>query len=164
MHSPVLRLSSTSTLALATNFRTEPFDGTVWWDRANLGIFDPATGVRTLVTPSSGRTYNASGANGVCGTTGQAGWAGVFPTWLASNWTAAALQAPTFAGKPVRLQMNYGTDPAANDTGFRFDDLTLTNVDVEVADTQSNSCAVSNLIFADGFETGNTQEWTLAFP
>lgn len=164
VHSPVLRLTPTSTLALSTNFRTEPFDGSVWWDRANLGIYDPATGVRTLVSPSSGRTYNASGANGVCGTTGQAGWAGVFPTWLASNWTSAALQAPTFAGKPVRLQMNYGTDPAANDSGFRFDDLTLTNVDVEVADTQSNSCAASNLIFADGFETGNTQEWSSVAP
>ncbi len=60
--------------------------------------------------------------------------------------------------------MRYGTDAAANDTGFRFDDLTLTNVDVEVADTQSNTCSASNLIFADGFGTGNTQEWSAALP
>ncbi len=163
VHSPVVRLSAGSTLALSTNFRTEPMD-TVWWDRANLGIVDTSTSARTLVSPSSGRTYNASGANGVCGTTGQPGWAGVFPTWAVSNWTAAALQAPALAGKAVRLEMRYGTDELVSDTGFRFDDLTLTNVDAEVPDAQANVCAVSNWIFSDGFGTANTQEWSAAVP
>jgi hypothetical protein len=164
VRSPVVRLASTSTLVASTNFRTETFDGAEWWDRANLGLVHAVTGARTLISPSSGRTYNASGPNGVCGTEGQAGWAGLAPSWAASNWSAAALQAPTFAGQAMRLQMRYGTDPFVNDTGFRFDDLTLTNVESEVADTQSNSCVPSNLIFADGFGTGNTQEWTLVFP
>lgn len=81
-----------------------------------------------------------------------------------SNWTAAALQAPALAGKAVRLEMRYGTDELVNDTGFRFDDLTLTNVDAEVPDAQANVCVVSNWIFSDGFGTGNTQEWSAAVP
>ncbi len=163
VQSPVIRLTGTSTMTLSTHFRTETNDGQ-WWDRANIGVLDLGTGVRTRVDPSGGRLYNASGVNGTCGTEGQPGWAGVAASWASSTWSSAALQTGTLAGKAARLEVRYGTDPLVNDDGFRFDDVTLTNFDLEVADAQSNTCGASNYIFADDFETGNTQEWSQTSP
>ncbi len=162
--SPLLRLSSTSTMTLSTRFGIENFSGGQWWDRANAGFVDAVTGTRTLVTPSSGRAYNASGTGGTCGTDGQAGWANAADSWATSSWTSTALQTGTLAGKAAYLEMRYGTDESVNGFGFRFDDITLTNLDVEVADSQSNSCGASTYVFADDFETGNTQEWSQTSP
>ena len=160
IESPILRLSPTSTMTLQTNYKTETNDGQ-WWDRANIGLVNSANSVRTVLVPSSGRTYQASGANGVCGTTGQAGWAGSQPTWAASNWSSAALASQAnVAGK---LQIRYGTDELVNDDGFRWDGLTLTNFDIVAADVQSNTC-VSNIIFIDGFVSGNTTAWSATVP
>lgn len=163
VQSPLIRLTSTSTMSLFTHFRTEQNDGQ-WWDRANIGVLDANSGVRTRVDPSGGRLYNASGANGVCGTDGQPGWAGLSPSWASSSWSSAALQAGTLAGKAARLEVRYGTDPLVNDDGFRFDEVTLTNFDLQVSDAQSDTCGASSYVFADDFETGNTQEWSQTSP
>jgi hypothetical protein len=166
VQSPLFALHPDSTLTLSTRFRTEVFSSGQWWDRANLGLLDPLTDTRTLVTPSGGRTYNASGVGGTCGTSDQGGggWAGVSDSWATSSWTAGALQSATHSGKPMRLQMRYGTDGASNDTGFKFDELTLTDVDVAVADAQSNSCGASSYLFSDDFESGNTAAWSTSGP
>jgi hypothetical protein len=166
VRSPLVRLSATSTLSMQNHFEIEPFfaGGGVWYDRANLVFRNYESEETTLVSPSSGRAYNASGPNGSCGTFLQAGWAGNFQTWAASNWSAAALQAPTLAGKPGNLVVRYGTDPADERNGFRFDLVTLTNFDREIADAQGNSCVASSFIFGDDFNSGNTSQWSLTAP
>jgi hypothetical protein len=63
--------------------------------------------------------------------------------------------------EPVRDQARYGTDGAAN--GFRFDERTVTNVDVQAPDAQSNVC-VSNVLFIDGFVTEDMSAWSLSVP
>jgi hypothetical protein len=141
--SPVVSLTATSTLSLQNNYQIEVFSAGSWYDRANVGLLE-GNGTRTVVSPSSGRPYNASGPGGVCGLNNTPGWADVNPTWGPSAWTPAALQAPAFTGRPVRLSVKYGTDPSANGFGFRFDQLTLTNFNLKVPDTQTNQCVAGN--------------------
>ncbi len=159
IRSPVVVLNSNSTMSLWNSFEIEGFAG-VWYDRANIGLFDLATGVRTPVNPDGGRLYNASGANGTCGTENQMGWADVMAPWDDSTWSAAALQSASFAGKPAQLHVYYGTDPAANGFGFHFDEVRLTNFDLQVADGESDVCNDPVLLFADGFESGSTDAWS----
>ncbi len=152
--SPLLRLAPTSTLSLQNNFTIEPpvvvFDN-VFYDRANVGLLDAASGVRTTVSPDGGRLYNASGPNGSCVTSGEPGWADAMPTWAESSWSAAALQSAAQAGKLVRLDVAYGTDPQVSLGGFWFDEVTLTDVDVQVPDAQSDVC--SGLVALDDAAT-----------
>ena len=166
VRSPLVRLSATSTLSLQNHFDIEPFfaGGGVWYDRANVAFREDSNEAITVVSPSSGRAYNASGANGTCGTANQPGWAGAGMSWLPSNWTSAALQAPTLAGKPGNIVIRYGTDPGDHRNGFRFDQVTLTNFDIQVGDTQSNVCVAASLIFADSVESADTDEWSAVAP
>src|SRR5204862_2630998 len=92
-------------------------------------------------SPSGGRTYNATGAAGSCVSGGQPGWAGPGPGWMQSTWTATDLKSTQFAGKKIQLDVGYGTDALTSLAGFWFDELTVTNFDLQVADTQSNTCA-----------------------
>jgi hypothetical protein len=138
--------------------------GGQWWDRANLGIFQPATGQRTVISPSAGRLYNASGPNGTCGTEGQVGWGGSQNAWATSDWTATDLQTGTFAGELIQLQFNYGTNAAGNGDGLHFDQLTVTGASWQVPDAQPDACGASLLIFADGFETSDTSRWSQTAP
>lgn len=163
VRSPLLKMQAGSTMQFSTNMDIEQFD-TQWWDRANVGVFNPATGARTLVTPSAGRLYNASGVGGTCGTEGQAGWADrTFNSWATSDWSSAALQTGTFAGIPTAIQVNYGTDPLVNGYGIRFDRVTMTNAEWQVADAQSDSCVDTMPFFGD-FEEGDTSEWSSTVP
>jgi hypothetical protein len=163
VRSPLLKMAANSTMQFSTNMDIEQFD-TQWWDRANVGVFNPATGARTLVTPSAGRLYNASGVGGTCGTENQGGWAGrTFNSWATSDWSSAALQTGVFAGIPTAIQVNYGTDPLVNGYGIRFDRVTLTNAEWQVADTQPDSCVDTMPFFGD-FEEGDTSEWSSTVP
>ncbi len=156
VRSPLLRLTSTSTLSLSNQFDIEPiFQGSTWYDRANVGLYDVATGGRTAVSPSGGRQYNASGANGTCGTAGQGGWAGAATSWAQSTWSAAALGSAAAAGDLVQLDVRYGTDGSLEGFGFHFDEVTLTNVDVQAADGQSDVCAPA--VCGNGVREGSEQ-------
>jgi hypothetical protein len=139
--SPLVRLTPSSTLTVFNQFAIEPMS-TGFFDRANVGLLDFATGARTTISPDFGRTYNASGPNGVCVTQGQPGWAGAGPGWLPSTWSASALKAGTFAGKAVRLDIAHGTDPTAELLGLWFDEVTLTNAEIQVADASQDVCPV----------------------
>jgi hypothetical protein len=143
VHSPVIALSATSALTLFNNFDIEP-ETAQWYDRANIGRESLLTGERTYVQPSGGRTYNATGGGGTCGTDGQNGWADQALTWASSTFTAADLGSAANAGKPIRLDFRYGTDAGGNGQGFRFDQLTLTNYVLKVADTQTDTCTGGN--------------------
>jgi hypothetical protein len=154
IHSPIFKMTPTSTLSLYNQYSTEPKDistippdpsnptAMAWFDRANAGIFDVANGTRTPVVPSGGRTYSASGPNGTCVSAGEPGWAGAGPGWMQSTWTAADLNAPAIAGRKVRLDIGYGTDGSVSGTGFWFDEVTLANVYVLGPDRQSDVCPV----------------------
>ena len=167
IRSPVLSLAADSTMTLWNNFDIEPFCTTCsppsWYDRANVGLYDIGAGSRTLVEPSSGRLYNASGENGTCGTDGQPGWAGTMNTWSESGFTAGDLDAGAIAGDLIQLDVRYGTDPGLHLAGFWFDEVTLTNVDLQIEDTQSDVCLLG-LIFADGFESGDVSAWSTVNP
>ncbi len=43
-------------------------------------------------------------------------------------------------GQSVQLDVHYGTDPSINGFGFRFDEVTVTDVSFLVADTQPDEC------------------------
>ena len=47
---------------------------------------------------------------------------------------------PTNAGKPTRIVVQYGTDAAAALRGFWFDQVRVTNAEIEVPDTQDDVC------------------------
>jgi trimeric autotransporter adhesin len=145
IQSPVVSLTATSTLSLQNFYDIEPFSAGSWYDRANVGRVNLGTGARTVVTPSGGRTYNASGPGGVCGLDQQPGWAAANANWGASSWTAAALGSASVVGQPLRLNIKYGTDPGGNALGFRFDQVTLTDFNAKVADGQTDQCSAGNL-------------------
>ncbi len=164
MRSPLMVLSPSSTLELWNNYDIEPQSSGSWYDRANVGLIDLA-GDRTLISPDGGRLYNANsdgpGNYGGCNEP-EEGWAGTEDTWGTSTWTAQALEAPVFAGDFIRLEVVYGTDPALANRGFWFDQVTLTDLDLQVEDSQPNVCETE--IFTDGFESGDTSAWSTTVP
>ena len=159
VRSPGILLTATSTLSLSTQFEIEAeFSAGVWYDRANVGIYDPVSGTRTTVDPDGGRTYNASGANGTCGLADENGWGGVMDTWADSTWSATALGSAALAGQPVQLDVRYGTDALEQGFGFHFDQVTLTDVDLQIPDAQADT--ESGFVFSDGFESGDIDAWS----
>ncbi len=161
IRSPVLSLNSGSAMTMWTNFNIEDDAGGtgVWYDRANVGLYDVVAEERSLAEPSSGRDYNATGDNGTCGTTGQRGWAGTMQTWASTIFDATAMSTAAGSGQFFQLDVRHGTDSGLHLDGFWFDEVTVTNVDVQVADAQSDVCAGIGVIFADGFESGDTTAW-----
>jgi len=140
--SPVMKLAADSTLSVWNNFDIEPtFGGGVWYDRANFGLLEDG-GARTSLDPDGGRGHDATGANGTCDTEGQDGFAGAQTSWAESSYSATALNAGDFAGDPVRLSVYYGTDPLEHGYGFWFDEVTVTNVELQEADAQPNDCGL----------------------
>ncbi len=162
IRSPLMILSPTSTLEMWNNFDIEPQSSGSWYDRANVGLIDGAVG-RTLISPDGGRLYNADsngpGNYGGCNEP-EEGWAGTQDTWGTSSWTATALQSPTFAGELVQLEVIYGTDAALSNRGFWFDQVTVTDLELQIPDAQSDVCLDPSSIFADGFESGDTSAWS----
>ena len=144
IHSPVVTLTPTSTLSLSNRFGIEPFSSGTWYDRANVALADEATGARTVVAPSSGRLYNVNTGSGPCNMTNDVGWADTMDSWATSGWTATDLGAAGVAGTPLRIDVKYGTDPGLSLFGFRFDQVTLTDFNLKVADAQSDVCAPGN--------------------
>lgn len=150
IRSPLIRLTSTSTLSLQNQYNTEPplpAFGDQFYDRANVGIFDVATNQRTTVVPDGGRPYNASGPNGACVTEGQRGWASeaspgeTGADFAESSWSPAKLhETLNFVGRTTQIDVAYGTDPLLSGAGFSFDQVTITNFDLQVPDAQSNDC------------------------
>lgn len=87
-----------------------------------------------------------------------AGWADSMPTWASSSWSAGAFGGVAPA-RPSQLEVIYSTDAAANGAGFQFDEVTVTDIELQIADTESDVCAPPTFLFSDGFEAGDTQAW-----
>ena len=161
IESPVVRLTAGSTLSLFNQFAIEPGAAPTggYFDRANVGLRDKATGGRTPVVPDGGRLYTASGPNGACVTGGQPGWADLGPLFQQSSWSAGALNpGGAFTGKIVALDLAYGTDTTAALTGFQLDEVTLTNFEEQVADRQPDVCrsctAIDDADSSVGYRSG----------
>ena len=144
-------LAANSTMSLFTNHDIEAFSGGQWWDRANIAAYLVAGGDPSVLVPTGGRLYNASGVGGSCGMGTDQGWGGVATTWAESTFTSTAMQTGTLANKLLRLRMRFGTDAEAVGTGLRFDQVTVTNVRLQTTDAQTNICAAFPL-FSNGFE------------
>jgi uncharacterized repeat protein (TIGR01451 family) len=142
IQSPDIRLSASSTLSLFNQYATEPPQEPGGpYDRANVGLFVVGTGARATVIPTSGHLYDipAPASGGTCVTAGQAGWAGASP-FLSSSFSSAALSPAGCVGQRCRLDVAYGTDSLVSGAGFQFDEVTITNFELQVPDAQSNSC------------------------
>ena len=127
-------------MAVSTSFDIEPeFFSGIWFDRANIALIH--NGVRSLVEPDSGRLYNASGPFGSCVTEDLSGWADIKTTWVSSGFSATALDSVSLAGEIIQLDIAYGTDELEDGDGFWFDQLTLTDVEIQLPDSQSDACA-----------------------
>ncbi len=141
--SPKVRLTSASTLSLFNRFVTEPeTPATPFYDRGNVGIVN-AQGQTTIVSPDGGRSYNA--LNSYTGCNNGSGWATstvnpVDPQFAQSSWSAAALNAASYAGQEVQIEVAYGTDNLTSLAGFQFDQVRLNNVLLRGPDQQSNVC------------------------
>lgn len=150
--SPLLVLSADSTLSLHTRYGIENVSGGTWYDRAQFGVFTPDNGAVTVLSPSGGRTYNASGNASFCGFGNTPGWANTADSWAESSFNATALQSATLADRPLHLRMRYGTDSSVNGFGLRFDNVSVTNARRLIPDQQSNQCVLLPLL-SDGFES-----------
>jgi uncharacterized repeat protein (TIGR01451 family) len=143
IQSPDVRLSATSTLSLSNQYQTEPPQEPGGpYDRANVGLFVVGTGDRTTVVPSGGHLYDipTPASGGTCVTAGQAGWAGTSP-FLSSSFSSADLSTAGCVGQRCRLDVAYGTDSLVSGAGFQFDEVTVTDFELQVADAQNNTCA-----------------------
>ena len=134
----LLNASSASTLSLRAYVDIEPFSDQ-FYDRANVHIVDVDSGVHTVVSPASGMAYNASGdpTAGLCHDPGEVGWAGFL-----GGFNLATFDLSAFAGRRVRIEVNYGTDELDDREGIYIDDVSITNAAIEPPDTQSDTCTV----------------------
>jgi hypothetical protein len=161
--SPKVRLTSTSTLSLFNQFITESDVTGIFYDRGNVQIINEQ-GQETLITPSGGRLYNATPDPLYAGCNNTPGWATSVASpvnlFAQSTWNSAALQASTFAGQEVQVQVTYGTDGLFSLEGFQFDQVRITNVLVQGPDAQSNVCQVTNRPPNAVDDTATTEENT----
>lgn len=149
IRSPMFYLTPGSTMSMWTSYDIEPsflVEGfPFWFDRANVGVVEVSSGRRTPVSPSTGRLYNADGPDGPCGTSNQPGWADTATAWEQSTWSASALDSSGWAGDLIQLDIRYGTDIEVQGTGFHFDEVTLTDIEMIIDDSQTDACSTENL-------------------
>ncbi len=135
--------SMPSTLSFQLFAVIEPFDAPtgLWYDRANVHIVDLDTNQHTLVAPSSGTAYNASGNAGaqLCHLSGQNGWAGDLGGFALQTFDLSA-----FAGRRIQVEINYDTDEGLNLEGIYVDEVTITRAAgaTPPADPQADACMV----------------------
>ncbi|HEY3175572.1 MAG TPA: hypothetical protein VGK94_07395 [Candidatus Polarisedimenticolia bacterium] len=140
--SPALLLdpAGASTMSFNLFAMIEPLSD-AWYDRANVHIIDLDTGQHTLVSPSSGVAYNASGnpAVEICHVLDQAGWGG-----LLGGFTLETFDLSAFNGRRIQVEINYDTDEGDDREGIYVDEVTITNAAAAAlpADLQSDLCVV----------------------
>ncbi len=67
-------------------------------------------------------------------------------------FTAAVVDLSTWVGQTVQFRWRLGTDSGAGNEGWYIDDVKL------------QSCFDNSIIFADGFESGDTSQWSSTAP
>ena len=134
IRSPMLgEVTASSTLTLATHYDIMPSFFGFWYNRANVAAL--VGGNRAVLPISGGRGYQASGGFGACGMDADPGYADANPSWADSTFDISAL-----AGQDLQLDVLFGTTFFAPGTGFRFDDVRVTNLIAPTCDTQPDVC------------------------
>ena len=68
----------------------------------------------------------------------------------------------------ARLEFTYATSELVSGDGFRWDNLTVSHIQIPVFDNPSDSCAPLGspdpMPFGDGFELGSTAYWSSINP
>jgi trimeric autotransporter adhesin len=139
--SPALRVhpSLPSQLSFFMYALIEPITD-AWYDRANVHVIDVDTGIHTLVSPSQGQAYNAfdNPQGGLCHIAGETGWGG-----LLGGFGEVRFDLSPWAGKRIRIEVNYGSDEGDNREGLYVDQVTITNAAPAVTpDLQPDACTV----------------------
>ncbi len=113
----------------------------VWYDRANVHLVDVETGQHALIVPISGFSYNASGneESQLCHLNDQAGWGGNL-----GGFSLVSFNLSPFAGRAVRIEINYNSDEGDDREGIYVDALQLTGAAALAppADPQGDACSV----------------------
>jgi len=74
-----------------------------------------------------------------------------------ATWQQRTVSLSAYAGQSVRLAWRYGTDSSQAGEGWYVDDIALTHAQIP------GSCT-GNLVFADGFTSGNSGAWSATVP
>jgi choice-of-anchor B domain-containing protein len=155
-----LCVSLETALALTAAQSSQVTFWTAWdiEDGFDGGIFEVSTNggtTWTRLTPAGGYPDIVSESGNAC-----AAMPPGTPAFSSENqltWQQKTVSLAAYAGQNVRLAWRYGSDTGVNEEGWYVDDIAVTNVQIP------GSCS-SSLIFADGFATGNTSAWSVAFP
>ena len=77
--------------------------------------------------------------------------------WAGDNtaWEEVRVDLSDFAGSSIYLRFRFGSDSSVADQGWWVDDVRV---------YYGSSCIQANLIFADGFESGDTSAWSSVAP
>ncbi len=142
----------------------EPHDLTFWtgWDiepTYDGGIVEISTdggATWTRLTPAGGYPDAITNSGNACAALppGTPAFSSAHQPIL---WLLKSIDLSAYAGETVRLAWRYGSDGGVNDEGWYVDDLALTHVQLP------GSCT-SNLIFADGFASGDFAAWSSVVP
>ena len=112
-----------------------------WYDRANVHLVDIDSGQHALLLPGVGPDYNAFGnpQGGLCHVPGENGWAGDL-----GGFQDIQFDLSPYAGRRVRIEINYDTDEGDDREGLYIDGVSLTNAASALlpADPQGNTCTV----------------------
>lgn len=153
--SPEFSVTASSTLSF---WHTFAFEGSVaqCFDAGTLEITTNG-GMTWTVVPDA--AFTAGGFNGTVNNCCSNPIAGK-RAWCAGSigaMTQVTVNLSSFASQTARLRWREGDDSSAQATGWFVDTVNLANV-------QLPSVCLSNGIFSDGFESGNTGAWTGQFP
>ena len=141
LESPLFRLNPAggASLTLQLYADVEPFSGNTWWDRANVHLVEQDTGQHVLLTPVNGIPYNADPATSLvgqlCHIDLEEGWAGNL-----SPFGVVVFDLAPWAGRPVRIEINYSSDGGDDREGIYVDDVVLAGAHRPQEDAQSNAC------------------------
>ncbi len=121
--------------------------GTTWFD-----ILDGNGGA---IAPNAGRflqgaypdALNSSGSNPLAGRS----------AWNSDNlvFEEVRVDLADFAGSSVRFRWRFGCDGSVGDQGWWVDDVRIATLTM---------CTAADLIFTDGFESGDTSGWSVVTP
>lgn len=138
--SPVFTASATSTLSLSTWYEMEAFGSGQYWDRGNVHVIEGST--HTLLVPTSGRAYDGSAGDTttLCHVSAEDAWAGTG----GGSWARSTFSLAPWAGRAIRVEINYNSDPGEICEGLYVDDIAITDLTLHTCDAQRcGSCATT---------------------
>lgn len=148
--SPIAVPSGSAVLEFWHRFNTEPnFDGGVLEYSLNgTTWFDILNGNATR--------FIEGGYTSTLGT----GFSNPLPgrsAWSGDNtaWERVQVDLSDFGGQNLHLRWRFGCDSSVGDAGWWVDDVRV---------FVGSECTAGNLIFDDGFESGNISSWFTSFP